>query len=177
MGFSYHYSFRAAPSATAEELAAFLQGVEGDARLMGFDPTIVFAGPIDTAERKAFARRIARPLTVEDERLRNRKLPESVCWAYLPDAGVCRLAPIECAVLVVTDERQRESVFGFFRFPAVIRDAHGKEIMHVRDAMAWSAGGFIDSPDARYRGIVRRFRDAGYLESEHDEFASAAATQ
>lgn len=176
MGLSYHYSFRAAPSATAEELAAFLRLVEGDARLMGFAPTLVVTGPFDNPERRDFARRVARPLTVEDRRLRFAELPAELCWTFLPDVGVCRLAPKEGVLLVVTDERGRESVFGFFRFPEVIRDIGGRELMRIEGGGSWSSGGFVDSPDPRYRAIVRRFRDAGFLESEHDEFARAATS-
>lgn len=175
MGLSYHYSFRAPASATAESLANFLGGVEDDARLMGFEPTIVVYGPFDSPERRDFARRVARPLAVEDSRLRNAHFPEGVCWAFIREAGVCRLAPREGAVLVVTDDRGREAVFGFFRFPENVHDVEGREIIRFPEASCWSSGACIDSPDPRYRGIVRRFREAGYLADEHDEFAPASA--
>lgn len=29
---------------------------------------------------------------------------------------------------------------------------------------------FVDSPDERFRKIVKRFADAGYVEAERDEF-------
>jgi len=173
MGLSYHYSFRAPATTTAGELRDFLGGVEGDARLMGFDPTIVVAGPYDTPERRGFARRIARGLVVEDPRLRDVRLPESACWCFSPESGLCRLAPEYGVLLVVTDARGCETVFGFYRFPRVITDRDGRELMPVADAGGWSSGSFVDSPDPRYRAIVRRFREAGYVASELDEFVPA----
>jgi len=35
----------------------------------------------------------------------------------------------------------------------------------------WYFRDFVDSPDPRFRKIVKRFADAGYLEAERDEFA------
>lgn len=173
MGLTYHYSLRAPAHATAAELAAFLENVEGDAKLLGFAPTIVVNGPFDTPERRDFARRIARGRTIEDARLRGVELPRETCWCHYPDTGECRLAPEYGVVLVLTDERGCESVFGFFRHPARILDRAGRVAMEVPDAGEWSSGTFIDSPDPRYRAIVRRFREAGYLASELDEFTPA----
>ncbi len=173
MALSFHFSFRAPASASSGELAGFLRVVEGDARLMGFGPTIVVDAPFDTPERRDFAGRTARALTVEDPRLRGADLPEHLCWTFLPAAGVCRMAPEHGVFLVVTNERGIEMVFGFCRYPQVIRDRAGREIMCIPEADDWRFGGFIDSPDPRYRAIVRRFREAGFVEYEHDEFAPA----
>lgn len=79
MGFSYHFSFRADALVPSTDLADFLRTVEGDARLMGFGPTIVIDGPFDSPERKQFARRVARPLTIEDPRLSGADLPDGLC--------------------------------------------------------------------------------------------------
>lgn len=174
MGLSYHFSFRAPASASADALAEFLRRVEGDASLMGFGPTMILDAPFDTPARRDFARRISRPLTVEDPRLRGADLQEHLCWSFAPESGVCRLAPEHGVFLVVTDERGIESVWGFCRYPEIIRDRTGREIMST-GAAGWSFGGFIDSPDPRYRSIVRRFREAGYFESEHDEFAPTSS--
>ncbi len=173
MGLSYHFSFQADTSQTAGELAEFLRTVEGDAKLMGFGPTVVIDGPFDSPERREFARRVARPLTVEDPRLAGAELPDGLCWSFIPQAGICRLAPEYGVLLVVTDERGTESVFGFLRFPRLIRDRSGRTIMSVPQAEGWSFGGFVDSPDPRYRAIVRRFRDGGFVASELDEFVPA----
>jgi hypothetical protein len=170
MSLTYHYSFHAPAGLPAERLTEFLCGVETAAQGLGFSPTLVFAGLIDTPERAALARRMLRPLTVADPRLAGRELPAGLCWTTLPGAGVCRLAPIECVVLVVTDERGCESVFGFCRFPTAIRDRMGDPVMDVPEAEGWSFGGCVSSPDRRYRAIVRLFADAGFLARENDEF-------
>lgn len=175
MGLSYHFSFRAPASTTSGELAEFLRRVEGDARMMGFNETMVLDAPFDTPERRDFARRTARPLTVEDPRLRGADLPAGLCWTFLPGAGVCRLAPEHGVLLIVTDECGTEMTFGFFRYPRVIRDRSAREIMQVPEAEGWRSGGFVDSPDPRYRAIVRRFREAGFVDSEHDEYAPAGS--
>lgn len=171
MGFSYHYAFRAPEGATHEELKAFLEGVEGDARLMGFAPTVVICGPFDTPERNEFARRVARGFSVEDEQLKGVRLHEGLCWTQHPSAGVCRLAPVFGCFLVVTDERRVESVFGFSRYPRELVSETGDMVMSSPLGNAWHGSGCIDSPDRRYRSLVRRFAEAGYLDYEHDEFA------
>lgn len=173
MGLSYHFSFQAPAQATAADLAAFLDNVEGDAKLMGFDPTVVVNGPFDTTERREFSRRVARGLVIEDERLRGVELARDGCWSHYPDSGHCRLAPTCGVLLVVTDQRGCETVFGFYRHPETIRDRSGREIMAVPQGRNWVSGTFVDSPDPRYRAIVRRFREAGYLQSELDEFVPA----
>jgi hypothetical protein len=172
MGLTYHFSFGAPAGVPPGELEAFLRNVEGDARLMGFQPTTVVNGPFDTPERRQFARRVARGLTVEDLRLRRTELPKESCWSA--GEGYCRLAPEYGVLLVVTDERGCEVVFGFFRYPRVIRDRAGHEIMPVSGDGGWVSGDCVKSPDQRYRAIVRRFAAAGYLASEIDEFAAAA---
>jgi hypothetical protein len=174
MGLSYHFSFRAPATVSSAELEVFLRDVEVDAQRLGFFPTLVVDAPFDTAERRAFARRVARGLMVEDVRLRGVTIPADVCWQCYPSSGACRLAPEHGVILVVTDERGCESVFGFFRYPAALRDLNGHEIMPVPDGGSWVSGDSVDTPDPRYREIVRRFREAGYLASELDEFLPQA---
>jgi hypothetical protein len=174
MGLTYHFSFAAPAAVRPEELEAFLQDIEGDARLMGFHPTTVVNGPFDTSERREFARRVARGLVVEDERLRGVEFAREVCWNFGGETGYCRLAPEYGVLLVITDERGREIVFGFFRYPRVIRDPRGREVMPIPGEGDWTFSDCVKSPDPRYRSIVRRFAAAGYLVSELDEFVPAA---
>ena len=173
MGLTYHFSFAAPATVMAEDLAAFLEDVEGDARLMGFHPTTVVNGPFDRPERRDFARRVARGLVVENGRLRGVEFSPETCWNYDPGTGYCRLAPEHGVLLVVTDEQAHETVFGFFRYPRVVRDRAGREIMPVPGDGAWVSGNFVNSPDQRYRAVVRRFATAGYLASAIDEFVPA----
>jgi hypothetical protein len=173
MGLTYHFSFRAPKSVSADELEEFLLEIERDAIQMGFDPTTVVNGPFDIAERREFAKRVARGIPFEDERLKNVSLPSTQFWSHNPATGSCRIAPEHGVLLVVTDKQGREMVFGFFRYPRVIRDLAGREIMPVPGDEAWVSGDCVKSPDQRYRAIVRRFAAAGYLTSELDEFVPA----
>lgn len=173
MGLTYHFSFAAPATTRPEELEAFLQNIEGDTHLMGFHPTAVVNGPFDTPERREFARRVARGLVVEDDRLRGVEFAKETCWNFGDGTGYCRLAPEHGVLLVITDERAREIVFGFFRYPRVIRDRRGREVMPVPGDGDWTFGDCVKSPDQRYRAIVRRFAAAGYLVSELDEFVPA----
>jgi hypothetical protein len=174
MGLTYHFSFAAPATTRPEELEALLQIIEGDSRLMGFHPTTVVNGPFDTPERREVARRVARGLVVEDERLRGVEFAKETCWNFGDGTGYCRLAPEHGVLLVITDERNREIVFGFFRYPRVIRDRNGREIMPVPGDGDWTFADCVKSPDQRYRAIVRRFATAGYLVSELDEFLPVA---
>lgn len=141
---------------------------------MGFSPTIVVDAPFDTPERRDFAQRVARPLAIEDERLKGADLPPKLCWWFNRDAGAGLLAPEYGVLLVVTNERRQESVFGFLRYPRKIFDGNGSMLMEVDKADHWTFGSFIDSPDPRYRAIVRRFSTAGFLSSELDEFVQSS---
>lgn len=78
-------------------------------------------------------------------------------------------------VLVVTDEQKRETVFGFFQFPAVLQDLNGKDVVATHQGDRWTFQNFVSSPDPRFRQIVKRFADAGYLDAERDEFKPAKA--
>jgi hypothetical protein len=73
-------------------------------------------------------------------------------------------------VLVVSDAQKRETVFGFFQFPATLQDLNGKDVVTTRQGDRWTFQNFVNSPDLRFRQIVKRFADAGYLDAERDEF-------
>ena len=75
MSLSYHYTFSAPFTATANELLEFLESVEADAKEMGFKPTMVLEAVFDTPERREFARRVVRAIHIEDERLQGVVLP------------------------------------------------------------------------------------------------------
>jgi hypothetical protein len=73
-------------------------------------------------------------------------------------------------VLVVTDERGRETCFGFFKFPEAIADIHGRIITQTGLGTTWSYRDFVNTPDQRYRDIVARFVAAGYAKAVKDEY-------
>ena len=81
--------------------------------------------------------------------------------AGVPERGV---------VLVVTDERGCEACFGFFKFPERILDIHGNILAETDFGKDWVFRDFVYTPDPRYREIVRKFADAGYVAVENDEY-------
>jgi len=171
MGLSYHFEFRAPATCTAQELVSFLRTVEQEAKRLGFGPTLVLNAAFDTTERKLFSRRLTTGLRVEDERLKGADLPDDSCvWHLDPANGACRVPPSSGVVLLVTNERGQETVMGFFRFPERITDTRGRVVAETGLGGAWYFRDFVDGPDPRYRALVKKFAEAGYLESELDEF-------
>jgi len=101
--------------------------------------------------------------SLQDEKLKDLALPqEGQIRDYDPVSGSCRLIPEHGVVLVVTDEGGCETCFGFFRFPGKIVDIHGKSLVNTGLNGAWAYRDFVNSPDPRYREIVRMFAESGY---------------
>lgn len=171
MGLCYYYSFEAPATAGTEDLASFLREVENEAKRMGFQPTLVLNATFDTPERRRFARRLTTGVFIEDERLKGIALPaETAVWKHNPHNGSCHLLPSRGVVLVVTDAQGGETLFGFFQFEESVKDVHGRALAETGLAGRWHLSQFVDSPDPRFREIVRLFDEAGFLESEKDEF-------
>jgi hypothetical protein len=171
MGLSYHYKFNAPKSVTAAELERFVKIVEAAAKKMGFKPTTVINATFTTAEEKQFARRLTTGMFAEDERLKGvTLLDESKVWNYDRINGSCRVIPEKGVMLVVTDERGCETVFGFLFYPDNLTDTNGKELAALPSKGRWIFRNFVDSPDSRYRKIVKAFKKAGYVEEELDEY-------
>jgi hypothetical protein len=174
MGLTYHFEFKAPATVTAGELETFLRGIERQAKAMDFRPTMVLNAVFDSAERKQFARRLTTGLPVEDARLKRANVPDDGRVWHLDTAnGMCRVPPVNGVVLVVTDEGGRETIFGFLRFLETLREANGEVVAETGLGGSWYFGDHIKSGDSRFRKIVRKFADAGYLKQEVDEFASA----
>jgi hypothetical protein len=172
MGLSYHYTFSAPKTITAGELEGFVKKVETAAKEMGFKPTTVVNAAFTTPEEKQFARRLTTGLFAEDDRLKGATLlDESKVWSYDRITGSCRVIPEKGVVLVVTDERGCETVFGFLFYPDNLTDINGKELAALPSKGRWQFRNFVDSPDNRYRIIVRMFAEAGFVAEELDEYA------
>jgi hypothetical protein len=172
MGLSYHYKFSAPKSVPAAELESFVKQVEAEAKRIGFKPTTVFNAVFTTAEEKQFARRLTTGLFVEDERLKGvTLLDESKVGSLDRNNGSCRVIPEKGVMLVVADERGCETVFGFLFYPDSLTDINGKELAALPSKGRWIFRDFVDSPDIRYRQIVKMFAQAGFVEEELDEFA------
>jgi hypothetical protein len=172
MGLSYHYAFSAPDTTPADALVDFLQEVEGDAKAMGFDPVLVLDAAFDTPERQKFARQLTTGARLESDKLKGVVLlRDGQVWNHDAVMGSCRVIPKRGVVLVVTDKQRRETVFGFFQFPATLKDLNGNAVVETGAGNGWTYRNFVDSSDPRYRQLVKRFADAGYVESEKDEYA------
>ncbi len=174
MGLSYYYEFTAPATASADELEQFLRALEFKAKTLGFSPTSVLNVPFDTPERRAFARRLGGGYYVEDDRLRGDvRFREGQVNHHNAEAGSVRLVPVRAVTLVVTDAFGCESCFGFMQFPEELVDESGTTIMPLPTGDDWLFKDYIDTPDSRYRAIIREFEQAGYLSSSRDEFVNA----
>ena len=61
--------------------------------------------------------------------------------------------------------------FGFARYPEALRDINGRVLLKTSVGDRWFFHDFVDSPDPRFRKIVKRFAEAGYVKAENDEFS------
>ncbi len=173
MGLSYYYEFKAPATVTASELEQFLKALEFKAKTLGFSPTSVLNVSFDTPERRAFARRLGGGYYVADERLLGRiRFRDGQVNHHNAEAGSVRLVPVRAVILVAADTSGCESCFGFMQFPACLVDESGVSIMPLPTGDGWVFKDHIDTPDPRYRAIVREFEQAGYVASSIDEFTS-----
>jgi hypothetical protein len=172
MSLSYRYTFCAPAKTSAEELEEFLNSVEADAKALGFTPTTVLNVRFETPEQRDFARRLGGSCVLEDDRLKgDLRLRDDQVWHHHRESGTVRLIPQQGVVLLITDERGREACFGCLKYPSEIRDTAGRLIMATHFGGHWRFRDFVQTSDPRYRKLVERFRAAGYLETEEDEFA------
>jgi hypothetical protein len=169
---SYHFSFTAPGRVSARELESFLKDVERYAKTLGFDPTAVLTVVFDNKERRDFGRRLGGGIYVENEKLKGVvfPLPEDAS-SHSQGSGSCRLVPRQAVVLIIMDEKGCEACFGWMKYPVAIRDINGSPIVETGMGDDWVYRNFVDTPDKRYRQIVKRFADAGYLKTEKDEYA------
>jgi hypothetical protein len=170
MGLTYHCAFSAPNTAQAAELEDFLHSVEDDAKALGFEPVLVVDAVFDTSEQKNFARQLTSGARLESDKLKGVVLlRDEQVWHHDPVEGSCRVIPKRGVVLVVTDGQNRETVFGFFQFPAMLQDLNGRDVVMTHLSDGWTFRSFVSSPDPRFRQIVKRFADSGYLDMERDE--------
>ena len=173
MGLSFYYEFTAPAGTSASELETFLRDVEGEAKALGFNPTTVLNVPFDTPERREFANRLGGNFTLQDEPLKDVAIPApGQLRNHDPESAECRIFPQLGVILVVTDERGCEACFGFFRFPEHVTDIHGAILADTGLEGRWWFRDFVDSPDPRYRTIVAKFQERGFVKMLKDEFVS-----
>ncbi len=61
-------------------------------------------------------------------------------------------------------------MFAFARYPKALTDLNGRVLLEIPVGGRWHFEDFIQSPDPRFRKIIKRFADAGYVESVRDDF-------
>jgi hypothetical protein len=172
MGLSFYYEFTAPATTPASELETFLLEVQQFAKSLGFDSTTVLNVPFDTPERREFSKRLGGSMYAEDERLKGIAIPrKDQIRNHDPISGTARLIPEHGVVLVVTDEHRCETVFGFMQYPRQVTDIHGAVLAEPERGKAWAFRDFVDTPDPRYRQIVAKFRERGFVRKENDECA------
>ena len=54
-----------------------------------------------------------------------------------------------------------------------LQEINGHAVLKTGVGDRWYFRDFVDSPDERFRKIVKRFAEAGYVEAERDEFVAA----
>ena len=168
---SFHFKFSAPATKSAADLEKFLKVLEKEAIRLGFNPTHVLNAPFDTDERRKFARRLTTGQRIESEKLKGVVLVrKEQVFGHDPVQGDCRLIPEHGVALVVTDEKKQETIFGFLRYPKILTDTNGKKILDTGVGDDWRYADFVDSPDPRYRAIVKKFTEAGYLKESIDEY-------
>ena len=146
--------------------------MEQYAKSAGFAPTVVLNVPFDIPEHQEFSRRLGGSFTVQDDRLKGIAIPNpGQVRDHDAVTGECRVIPERGVVLVVTDEKGCEVCFGFFKFPEHIVDIHENTLAETDFGKDWVFRDFVDTPDSRYRQIVRMFADADYVAWEKDESA------
>jgi hypothetical protein len=97
-------------------------------------------------------------------------------WRQDREAGECGVYPTNGVILVVVNEAGHETTFGFLEFPpsiAGVAEDGSKVPIENPVGADWKFHQRVQSPDPRYRALVRVFADAGFLESEEDEYHPA----
>jgi hypothetical protein len=136
------------------------------------------AGSGRNPERQEFARRLTTGLKLESEKLKGVvMLADDQVWSHDPENGFCRVIPIQGVLLILSDEHKCESPFGFLRYPEKLKDFNGREVVRTGIGKRWIFRDFVNSPDPRYRQIVKLFIDVGYCDGERDEYAPKRENQ
>jgi hypothetical protein len=172
MSLSFYFKFSAPASKSAEDLEGFFRALETEARQLGFEPTLVLNAHFDTDERRQFARRLTTGLRIEHEALKGVVLVNKAqIFSHDPIHGQCRVIPERGVFLVVTNEMKEETVFGLLRYPENITNLNGGKIVETGAGADWRFENFVDSPDPRFRKIVKMMSDAGFLKEAVDEYS------
>ena len=174
MSLDYHYEFRAPEAMPVAELKSFLAKVGKHALELGFSNAVTIDCVFRSVDQLDFARRICVLPWVEDERLKTVDFStDPAVHRQDRELGECGVFPVHGVVLVVVNETGLETTFGFLKFPPAIEgmtDVGSRVRIENPVGADWRFGQRVQSPDPRYRALVRDFAEAGFLASEEDEY-------
>jgi hypothetical protein len=66
--------------------------------------------------------------------------------------------------------------FWFLSYPDELTDLNQIELAVVPHSGRWFFHNYVNTPDSRYRQIVKMFADAGFVKQEKDEYARVKIT-
>jgi hypothetical protein len=174
MSLDYHYEFRAPALTPVETIRTFLSKVGSHALAMGFIDAVFVDCAFQSDEQRHFARRICDLPWMKHERLQSANFSSDPAVHRLDtEAGECGVFPVSGVILVVVNETGLETTFGFLRFPQSLTGTAGDgTLVSIQNPAGtdWQFRHRVQSPDPRYRALVRDFAEAGYLAMERDEY-------
>jgi len=171
MSLNLHYEFRAPATTPVEELKSFLSEVGAHALDLGFVNAVTVNCVFRSVDQLDFARRVCLLPWITDERIKSADFSSDP--AVFREAGECSVYPASGVILVVVNEAGHEATFGFLKFPLTISgmaDDGSRVLVEQPGGSDWQFQQRVQSPDPRYRALVRDFANAGFLESEEDDY-------
>lgn len=176
MSLNFDYEFKAPATTPIEELKSFLTDVGSHALDLGFANSATVNCVFRSVDQLDFARRVCVLPWVADGRIKSADFSSDPAVSRQDrEAGECSVYPTSGVILVVVNEAGHEATFGFLKFPlsiAGIADDGSRVLVEPPGWSDWQFHQRVQSPDPRYRALVRDFADAGFLASEEDEYGS-----
>lgn len=177
MSLNFHYEFRAPATTSVEELKSFLSEVGAHALDLGFVNAVTVNCVFRSVDQLDFARRVCLLPWITDERIKSADFSSdpAVCRQDR-EAGECSVYPASGVILVVVNEAGHEATFGFLKFPqtiAGIAEDGSRVLFEPPGCSDWQFQQRVQSPDPRYRALIRDFAEAGFLASTEDDYGPA----
>jgi hypothetical protein len=176
MSLNFYYEFRATATTPVEELKSFLSEVGAHALDLGFVNAVTVNCVFRSVDQLDFARRVCLLPWITDERIKSADFSsDPAVFRQDRGAGECSVYPTSGVILVVVNEAGHEATFGFLKFPpsiAGVAEDGSRVLIENPVGSDWKFHQRVQSPDPRYRALVRDFADAGFLASEEDDYGS-----
>ena len=181
MSLNLYYEFRAPATTPVEDLKSFLSEVGAHALDLGFVNAVTVNCVFRSVDQLDFARRVCLLPWITDERIKSADFSSDPAVSRQDrEAGECSVYPTSGVILVVVNEAGHEATFGFLKFPQTITgiaEDGSRGLIEPSGYSDWHFQQRVQSPDPRYRTLVRDFADAGFLVSEEDEYRPGKHTR